>query len=165
MSQPSKAKSSRVRQLEIISTDSDSSLGTLSSMNSPQTAWKRNHENVTQLDFKHKTLNPMHKSGAASLGKNPEGGLPARDRKQESNNKAVLSKSVPPSRLVLEIYRIYINPHLTVNETEHSMGITECAFSIMGHCGSETIATWLIRHAFKLSQTHISLPPYQIWKI
>ena len=32
--------------MEIIATDSDSSLGTLSSIDSPQTAWKRNHDNV-----------------------------------------------------------------------------------------------------------------------
>lgn len=107
-SKPTKAKraneTSRTRQLEIISTDSDSSLGTLSSMDSPQTAWKRNHENVTQFDSKqHKT--GIHKSGAASLGKNPLTGPSIKDRKQvhtPPEQKTVVSKSVPPSRLIFK---------------------------------------------------------------
>ena len=55
------------RKLEIIATDSDSSLGTLSSIDSPQTAWKRNHENVAK--FQQQQQQRGVKMGTTSLSK------------------------------------------------------------------------------------------------
>lgn len=46
------AAASSKRNLEIISTDSDSSLGSFDSVESPTTAWKRNHEKSTSQQVK-----------------------------------------------------------------------------------------------------------------
>jgi len=110
------------RKLEIIATDSDSSLGTLSSMDSPQTAWKRNHENVAQFQQQQQQQQRGIKMGTASLSKSTAATTvplpPKQHKQQQQQQKPVPSvrKQSPPSPMREDSHMVKLPPKTKIRQ-------------------------------------------------